>query len=121
MCIRDSCNIMLRDSAHIQMFEAEWRTKKNRRLGKPDHIPAYTVEDAVRLIRKIQGYPYNEKINLAEGIQVRFADAGHLLGSASIEIWLTEEGVTRKIVFSGDIGNLNQPLIKDPTYIKEAD
>ena len=113
----DLCNIMLRDSAHIQMFEAEWRTKKNRRLGKP----AYTVEDAVRLIRKIQGYPYNEKINLAEGIQVRFADAGHLLGSASIEIWLTEEGVTRKIVFSGDIGNLNQPLIKDPTYIKEAD
>lgn len=117
----DLCNIMLRDSAHIQMFEAEWRTKKNRRLGKPDHIPAYTVEDAVGLIRKIQGYPYNEKINLVEGIQVRFADAGHLLGSASIEIWLTEEGVTRKIVFSGDIGNLNQPLIKDPTYIKEAD
>lgn len=117
----DLCDIMLRDSAHIQMFEAEWRSKKNRRTGKPDHIPPYTMEDAMGVIRKIQGCPYNHKIDLAEGIQIRFIDAGHLLGSSSIEVWLTEDEVTKKIVFSGDIGNLNQPIIKDPHYIEEAD
>lgn len=117
----DLCDIMLRDSAHIQMFEAEWRTKKNRRVGKPDEIPPYTMEDALGTIKKIVGKPYGEMITLAEGIQIRFVDAGHLLGSASIEIFLTEEGITKKIVFSGDIGNINQPLIHDPSYIKEAD
>lgn len=117
----DLCDIMLRDSAHIQMFEAEWRTRKNRRTGKPDYQPPYTMEDALGIIRRIEGCPYNQIISLYEGIQVRFVDAGHLLGSSSIELWLTEEETTKKIVFSGDIGNTNQPLIKDPTYIREAD
>lgn len=117
----DLCDIMLRDSAHIQMFEAEWKTKKNRRVGKPDYIPPYTMQDAMGVIRKIEGCPYDRKIDISEGIQIRFIDAGHLLGSASIEVWLTEDNVTKKIVFSGDIGNQNQPLIKNPTYIKEAD
>ena len=117
----DLCDIMLRDSAHIQMTEAEWKTKKNRRAGKPDHIPPYTMEDALGLIRNLAGCPYNQILTLYEGIRVRFVDVGHLLGSASIEIWLWEGDTERKIVFSGDIGNQNQPLIKDPSYVEEAD
>lgn len=117
----DLCDIMLRDSAHIQMFEAEWRNRKGRRAGKPEYVPPYTMEDALGLIQKLVGCPYNEKITIEEGIEIRFVDAGHLLGSASIEVWLTEDGETRKLVFSGDIGNMNQPLIKDPTYLQEAD
>ena len=117
----DLCNIMLRDSAHIQEFEAEWRNRKGRREGKPEFIPAYTMEDAMGVLRNFVRCPYDKIIKPAEGIEVRFVDAGHLLGSSSIEIWLTEDDKKEKIVFSGDIGNLNQPLIKDPVYIKEAD
>lgn len=117
----DLCNIMLRDSAHIQMFEAEWRNRKNRRAGKEEFVPVYTMEDALGLIRQLVGEPYNQIISICEGVKVRFVDAGHLLGSASIEIWLEEEGVEKKIVFSGDIGNINQPLINDPTLLESAD
>ena len=115
------CNIMLKDSAHIQMFEAEWRNRKGRREGKPEFIPAYTMEDAMGVLRNFVRCPYDKIIKPAEGIEVRFVDAGHLLGSSSIEVWMTEDDKTEKIVFSGDIGNVNQPLIKDPVYIKEAD
>lgn len=117
----DLCDIMLRDSAHIQMFEAEWRNRKGRRNGQPEFVPAYTMEDALGSIQLFAECEYNKVIELAEGIRVRFVDAGHLLGSASIELWITEDGEERKIVFSGDIGNLDQPLIKDPTYIESAD
>ncbi len=117
----DLCDIMLRDSAHIQMFEAEWRNRKGKRSGKAEYIPPYTMEDAMGVIRLLVGCSYQETLNLADGIKVRFTDAGHLLGSSSIEIWLTENEEERKIVFSGDIGNKNQPIIKDPSYIKEAD
>lgn len=117
----DLCDIMLRDSAHIQEFEADWRNRKGRRAGKPDFVPPYTMADADGVIKQIKGYPYEQIITVAEGIDIRFIDAGHLLGSASIEIWLREAGKERKIVFSGDIGNVNQPLIRDPQYIKEAD
>ena len=68
-----------------------------------------------------RGYDYNKEIELAPGIVIRFVDVGHLLGSSSIEIWVTENGATTKLVFSGDIGNLDQPIIKDPTYLKDAD
>ena len=115
------CDIMLRDSAHIQMFEAEWRNRKARRNGQAEFVPAYTMEDALGVIQLFAECSYDKVIELAEGIKVRFVDAGHLLGSASIELWITEEGEERKIVFSGDIGNLDQPLIKDPTYIESAD
>lgn len=115
------CDIMLRDSAHIQMFEAEWRNRKARRQGKPEYIPAYTMEDAMGVIRDFIPCPYEKKVIPAEGIAVRFVDAGHLLGSSSIEITINEEGIERKIVFSGDIGNRDQPLIKDPTYLHQAD
>ncbi|MGN0399725.1 MAG: MBL fold metallo-hydrolase RNA specificity domain-containing protein [Blautia sp.] len=117
----DLCDIMLRDSAHIQMFEAEWRNRKGKRNGQPEFVPAYTMEDALSVIKQFVECEYNQIIEIAEGIKVRFIDAGHLLGSASIEIWITEDGVEKKIVFSGDIGNLDQPLIKDPEYIDTAD
>lgn len=117
----DLCEIMLRDSAHIQMFEAEWKNRKGKRAGKDQVEPLYNMEDADGIIARLVGCPYREVITIADGIQVRFVDAGHLLGSSSIEVWLTEDGVERKIVFSGDIGNKNQPLINDPTYLSSAD
>ncbi len=115
------CEIMLMDSAHIQESEAEWRSRKNERAGKPKVQPLYTSEDASNALHCFVGVPYGETRRIAEGIQIRFVDAGHLLGSASIEIWLQEGGIEKKIVFSGDIGNESQPLIKDPTYLQEAD
>ena len=115
------CDIMLRDSAHIQEFEAEWRNRKGKRQGKDAYVPPYTMEDALGVIRKMSGKPYDREFSPAEGIRVRFTDAGHLLGSASIEIWITENDITKKIVFSGDIGNTEQPLLRDPDYIDEAD
>ena len=117
----DLCSIMLRDSAHIQEFEAEWRNRKGRRAGKEEFVPMYTMDDALGAVELFHPCDYNQKIELAEGISVRFTDVGHLLGSAAIEVWITEDGVSKKIVFSGDIGNTNQPLIKDPEYLSEAD
>ena len=115
------CDIMLRDSAHIQEFEAEWRNRKGKRSGKELYVPAYTMADAMGVIRNFVGCPYQKEITPAPGIRVRFVDAGHLLGSASIELWIREGETEKKLVFSGDIGNTNQPLIKDPTLIHQAD
>lgn len=117
----DLCNIMLRDSAHIQEFEAEWRNRKAKRAGQEAYVPIYTMDDAIAAINCFVPHPYNQKIPVAEGIEIRFIDVGHLLGSASIEVWLTEGEITKKLVFSGDIGNLNQPIIKNPQYIPDAD
>lgn len=117
----DLCRIMLRDSAHIQMSEAEWRNRKAKRSGKEEYEPIYTMQDADGAIKLLKPYEYEETIELCEGIHIRFSDVGHLLGSASIEIWIEENDIKKKIVFSGDIGNTNQPLIKDPKYIKDAD
>ena len=117
----DLCNIMLRDSAHIQEFEAEWRNRKGKRAGKPVFEPEYVMQDALDAIELFHPCQYGERIKLCDGIEVRFTDVGHLLGSASIEIWLTEGEVSKKIVFSGDVGNINQPIIKDPQCTEEAD
>ena len=117
----DLCNIMLRDSAHIQEFEAEWRNRKAKRSGAEEYVPLYTMDDALGAIGLFHPCGYEQKIELCPGIQVRFRDVGHLLGSASIEIWIEEEGVSKKIVFSGDVGNSNRPLIKDPQYTDTAD
>lgn len=117
----DLCNIMLRDSAHIQEFEAEWRNRKAKRSGGELYEPLYTMEHAEAAIKLLYPCDYEQKITLCEGIEVCFTDVGHLLGSAAIEMWITEDGETRKIVFSGDVGNLDQPIIKDPKTIKEAD
>lgn len=117
----DLCNIMLRDSAHIQEFEAEWRNRKGRRAGQPEYEPVYVMQDALDAIELFRPCPYSTRIQLCEGVDVRFTDVGHLLGSASIEIWVTEGEVQKKIVFSGDVGNINQPIIKDPQLTEEAD
>ena len=117
----DLCEIMLRDSAHIQEFEAEWRNRKARRSGAELYEPLYTMEDAVNALQYFAPCDYDQKIELCEGVWVRFTDVGHLLGSASIEIWMREENVEKKIVFSGDVGNKNQPIIKDPETVREAD
>lgn len=117
----DLCSIMLRDCAHIQMHEAEWKARKAKRSGKIPEDPMYTMEDANGIIEKITPCRYEDMISVCEGIQIRFRDIGHLLGSASIEVWATEGETTKKLVFSGDIGNINQPLIKDPMLTTEAD
>ena len=117
----DLCSIMLRDSAHIQEFEAEWRNRKGKRAGLEEYVPLYTMADALGAIGLFHPCDYEQKIELCPGIHVRFRDVGHLLGSSSIEIWIEEDGVSKKIVFSGDIGNINQPLIKDPIPTDTAD
>ena len=117
----DLCDIMLRDSAHIQEFEAQWRNRKAMRSGEPLYEPLYTMEHAMAAIKLLHPCDYEQRITLCDGIDIRFTDVGHLLGSAAIEIWITEEGETRKLVFSGDVGNVNQPIIKDPKTVKEAD
>lgn len=115
------CDIMLRDSAHIQEFEAEWRNRKAQRSGDKPYEPVYDMEDAEGLIAQLVPHPYGERFLLVDGVEARFTDAGHLLGSGSIELWLTEDGATKKLVFSGDLGNINQPLLNDPSFIDEAD
>ncbi len=117
----DLCNIMLRDSAHIQEFEAEWRNRKAKRSGAPLYEPLYTMQDAVDAIGMLRPCDYNQRIELCEGIGVRFTDIGHLLGSASIEVWIREDEVAKKVVFSGDVGNVEQPILRNPTVTKEAD
>ena len=114
------CKIMLRDSAHIQEFEAEWHNRKRKRSGEEEYQPLYTAADAEIILKHFQPYGYNQQIDICDGVKLRFTDAGHLLGSASLEIWIKENETNKKIVFSGDIGNNGQPLIKDPTYIAEA-
>jgi len=115
------CDIMLRDSAHIQEFEAEWRNRKGKRSGADPFIPLYTMEDAQNVLKQFVPHRYDEVFTLFDGVQVRFSDAGHLLGSSYIEVWMDEDGEKRKMVFSGDIGNINLPLLRDPSLVDEAD
>ena len=115
------CDIMLRDSAHIQMQEAEWKDRKAQRAGS-DHVePVYDLNDAESTVRLLRRCDYGKTYSISENVSIRFVDIGHLLGSAAIEIWLTEDGVTKKIVFSGDVGNHDRPIIRDPQTIEEAD
>ena len=117
---RDLCEIMLQDSGHIQEMEAEWQNRKGKRAGKEEAIPLYTVKDAEKSLRYFQTVNYDERFQLANGINVRFQDAGHILGSAIIEIWIEEEGEEKKLIFSGDLGNSGQPIIRDPSWIEEG-
>lgn len=118
----DLCSIMLRDCAHIQLTEAEWKNRKGQRSSNREVVePLYTMEDADGAIKRLVPVHYDEIIEICNGIKIRFTDIGHLLGSASIEVWMTEGDVSKKVVFSGDIGNDNQPIIKNPKYTKEAD
>ena len=113
--------IMLQDSAHIQESDAAWMNRKGKRAGKNDVEPLYTVQDAMQVKEFLRTCEYNQEIPLCEGVTAIFTDAGHLLGSASITLRLTENGTTKTIVFSGDIGNNDQPVIRDPVYLQTAD
>ncbi|MCH3908226.1 MAG: MBL fold metallo-hydrolase [Sphaerochaeta sp.] len=117
----DLCEIMLADSGHIQEMEAEWRDRKAMRGGGQRVEPIYTAEDAAQVMSCFRESEYGQLQDLGGGVRFRFVDAGHLLGSASIEVWLEEQGQKRKMVFSGDVGNFDQPLIKDPHYLDDAD
>lgn len=117
----DLSEIMLKDSGHIQEMEAEWQSRKNKRSGRGDSAPLYTAEDAEKSLQYFQAVGYDEILSLADGLKVRFRDAGHILGSAIIEIWVEEEGQEKKLVFSGDLGGSGQPIIRDPSSATEAD
>lgn len=114
-------SVMLQDSAHIQEMEAQWKNEKGKRTGREPVEPLYTVAEAVQTMAQVVTFEYDEIIEVIPGVKIRFVDAGHLLGSASVEVWASEEGVEKKIVFSGDIGNINQPVIRDPVFLKGAD
>lgn len=115
------CGIMLPDSAHIQEFDAEIANRKGLRAGRKPVEPLYTVPDAYEALKQFSPVAYGEKLALSEQITVRFQDAGHIMGSSMIEVWVTEGNETVKLLFSGDLGQPDQPLIKDPTYIDDAD
>ena len=117
----DLCSIMLPDSGHIQEIEIEWKNRKRKREGKEFLPPLYTAEEALESLELFKPVMYDEIVDLDENIKARFNDAGHMLGSSMIEIWITENGETKKIVFSGDIGNNDIPLLSSPTMIESAD
>ena len=117
----DLCAIMLPDSGHIQEAENEWRNKKRTREGKPALPPLYTAEQAIKCLEIFRPSSYDEIIELDENISIRFNDAGHMLGSSVIEVWIKEEGEIKKIVFTGDLGNNDIPLLDSPTMIESAD
>ena len=113
--------IMLMDCAHIQMQEAQWKARKAARAGLEAEPPIYDLTDAQDCLKRFRPCRMQERLRIAEGAEVRFVNAGHLLGSASIELWLTENGVTRKVVFSGDLGNVDLPILRQKDYIEDAD
>jgi metallo-beta-lactamase family protein len=113
--------IMLADSAHIQETDAATQTKKNLRTGGPVVTPLYTVEDAENVMKCFLPCAYNQRLMIDEGLSARFTDAGHLLGSSFVELFMEDNGQPVKMVFSGDVGNIDQPIIKDPTPVKDAD
>lgn len=117
----DLCAIMLPDSGHIQEMEVEWKNRKRKREGKFGYPPLYTAEDALNCLELFRSVNYSELIDIDENITVRYNDAGHMLGSSIIEIWVKENDKTEKIVFTGDIGNNDIPLLASPTMIESAD
>ncbi len=117
----DLCSIMLADSGHIQEKEIEWVNKKRIRAGKTPTDPMYTAQDGIDSLEIFKAINYNQEIIIDENIKFTLYDAGHMLGSSIVVLEIKEEGKVQKVVFSGDLGNLNMPIINDPTYIKEAD
>ena len=115
------CSIMLPDSGHIQEQENEWKNNKRKRKGLKQQPPLYTAEEATKCLEIFKPIKYDEIIDIDEHIHVRFNDAGHMLGSAIIEVWVDEDGKTTKTVFSGDLGNNDIPLLSEPTMIEDAD
>jgi len=117
----DLCSIMLPDSGHIQEMEIEWKNRKRIRKGLEPEPPLYTAEDAIKSLEIFAPIKYDEIIDIDENIHVRFSDAGHMLGSAIIEVWANENGKTTKAVFTGDLGNNDLPLLSSPTMIDDCD
>jgi len=118
------CEVMLQDSGHIQEMEAEWQNRKGKRAGragKDEAIPLYTMEDAKKCLQYFETVKYDEMLDLTAGVKVRFQDAGHILGSAIIEIWIEDGGEKKKMIFSGDLGNFDQPILRDPSVVEEGD
>jgi len=118
---KELCAVVLPDSGYIQENEVERKNRKLARSGSPLIEPIYTAQDARNCLPYIQGYRYREIIQVSDDVRIRFQDAGHILGAAMVEVFVQEEGKETKIVFSGDIGNINQAIINDPTIIPEAD
>ncbi len=117
----DLCAIMLPDSGHIQEMEAEWKNRKRERKGETAKEPIYDVETALMSLEVFEPVKYDQLIEVDDNIHIRFNDAGHMLGSATVEVWIKEEGSNKKIVFSGDLGNNDIPLLAEPTMIEDAD
>lgn len=117
----DLCSIMLPDSGHIQEMEAEWKNKKRKRKGQEAIEPMYNAEIAEQCLEIFRPVQYNEIIEIDENIHVKFNDAGHMLGSSIIEVWIKENNEEKKLVFTGDLGNNDIPLLSEPTLISEAD
>ena len=115
------CQIMLLDSAHVQQMDAEWQSRKNRRQGKEEVEPLYTMDDAETSLRYISPIERDRKIEIEPGIGIRLRNAGHVLGSSIVEVWMEDDGDETKIVFSGDLGKQNQLIVKDPHEVVEAD
>ncbi len=117
----DLCSIMLPDSGYIQESEVEWLNRKRMREGKHPVEALYTAQDAIDSQVLFEKINYDEEVQITPEIRVRYNDAGHMLGSAIIEVWVNENGDEQKIVFSGDLGNKEIPLLKEPSMIEEAD
>ena len=117
----DLCGIMLPDSGYIQESEIEWLNRKRKREGKHELPPLYTYDDAVDSLSLFESVEYDEIFQIDQNIKVRFKDAGHMLGSAIIEVWIKEDGKEQKIVFTGDLGNNDIPLLREHSIIDETD
>jgi len=118
---RDLLELMLYDAANIQESDAAWDTKKAIRAGRPPVLPLYTVDDVGNVLSLFDVKPYGELFNLENGIKYRFLDAGHILGSGTLEVWFQDSEREKKIVFSGDIGKKGNPIVRDPSILVEAD
>ncbi len=117
----DLIEVLLKDAASLQLRDVEWENKRRRRAGKKKLEPLYTLEDVDNALNLCQPVDYHQRINVADGIDVRFMDAGHILGSAIVELTIHEQGATKKLVFSGDLGNSQAALLRDPEVVKQAD
>ena len=118
---RDLCTIMLADSAYLNEKECEWENRKRQRKHLPLIEPLYTIDDARSVMGQFNSVEYDKRIDILPGVALQLRDAGHILGSAIVELWLEHNGVTRKLVFSGDLGHRGAPILRDPTVVNEAD